>query len=62
MSIFEPKLLRVEAPHFVAGAVWEFNHGWQCVEDAPIIHWMVGKEPRQVKRYLERKGWKYTWS
>lgn len=61
MPIHRPKLLRVVAPHFVAGAVWEFKHGWQCVEAAPIIKWMVGKHPREVSSYLERKGWSYEW-
>ncbi len=57
-------LLRVTAPHFVAGAVWERVEGyeWRCTEAAPIIRWMVGKRSTDVRRYLNRKpGWSYTY-
>lgn len=58
-----PTLLRVTAPHFVAGAVWEQVEGkWRCSPHvAPIIAWMRGKTPEQVKAYLQKKGWKYEW-
>lgn len=57
------RLLRVEAPHFTAGAVWSRRHDgtWACVEAAPIIGWMVGKGPVEVKSYLIRKGWSFQW-
>ena len=37
-------LLRIVAPHFVAGAVWERTRdkGWRCVKAAPILKWMQG--------------------
>ena len=56
------RILRVEAPHFVAGAVWlDGDVGWACVEAAPIISWMWGKPSAEVQRYLNRKGWTYSW-
>ena len=61
MSIHKQKLLRITAPHFVAGAVWEFNHGWVCVDAAPIIKWMVGKPPAQIRDYILKKNWSYEW-
>jgi len=55
-------LLRIEAPHYVAGAVWnKRNDGWCCVEAAPIIRWMVGKEASTVGDYLKRKNYHYQW-
>jgi hypothetical protein len=65
MTTAEPKvmLLRVEAPHFVAGAVWVKIPGqsWRCTEAAPIIKWMVGKSPASCRTYLEKKRWSWKW-
>jgi hypothetical protein len=56
------KLLRIEAPHFVAGALWKkHNEEWQCFKAAPILQWMVGKPVDEVKRYIDRKAWEYEW-
>jgi hypothetical protein len=57
-------LLRVEAPHFVAGAIFRRTpaRGWTCVRAAPILDWMTGKALISVKPYLDRKGWGQTWS
>jgi hypothetical protein len=56
------KLLRVEAPHFVAGAIWQRSAGpWVCTEAAPILKWMINKSAESVRSYLERKGWKHQW-
>jgi len=56
------RLLRVEGPHFVAGAVWVPHGGsWACIEASPILRWMKGQTPAQAKAYLERKGWSYSW-
>lgn len=56
------KLLRVEAPHYVAGAIWRrTENAWECVRAAPIIKWMVGKTPQQVASYLRTKGYKWEW-
>jgi hypothetical protein len=54
----ETKLLRITAPHFVAGAIWVNK---ECTEAAPIIKWMVGKPPLEVKAYLDKRKWKYEW-
>ena len=55
------RLLRVVAPHFVAGAIWRLElNGWECIEAAPILGWMVGKKGSEVVDYLNGKGWQYT--
>lgn len=43
-------MLRIVAPHFVAGIV----RGGQC---APIIRYMKGWTLRQIKDYCAKKGW-----
>jgi len=56
------KLLRIESPYFVAGAEWTRTaEGWRCTRAAPIIGWMVGKDAKEVRRYLERKRWRWAW-
>jgi len=60
------KILRVTAPHFVAGAVWKKEDGtWCCVLAAPILRWMVGMCSEAAKQYLEKKskerGWTTEW-
>jgi hypothetical protein len=56
------RLLRVEAPHFVAAAVWEQRAGgWACVQAAPILAWMRAMTPAQAKDYLTRKRWPWQW-
>lgn len=44
-------MLRVVAPHFVAGIV----RGGPC---APILAYMKGWTLREIKSYCARKGWK----
>ena len=48
-------LVRVVAPHFVAGLVMA---GDTCAEAAPIIRWCVGKGRAELRAYFERKGWR----
>lgn len=56
------RLLRVEAPHFVAGAIWAGDGAEaRCVRCAPILRWMKGKRPIDVKQYLLRKGYSWLW-
>jgi len=56
------RLLRVRAPHFIAGAVWrEIDGQWQCIRAAPILRWMLGKDSATVAAYLRRKGWAWEW-
>lgn len=55
-------LLRVVAPHYVAGAEFEKINGvWCCTNAAPIIRWMIGKPPAEIKRYLDKKKYDYEW-
>jgi hypothetical protein len=56
------RLLRVVAPHFVAGAVWEkHSDEWRCTHAAPILRWMIGKPPGHVLDVLLRKGYEWKW-
>ena len=49
------QLLRIEAPHFVAGAL--FTRG-RCVDAAPILRWCVGKPLLTITDYCKRRSWK----
>jgi hypothetical protein len=51
----EGLLVRVTAPHFVAGIL--LAKDGRCVEAAPILRWRVGKTARELKAYFDRKGW-----
>ena len=62
-------LLRIEAPHFVAGALFvkepvPAGH-WICIEAAPIIHWLKSASPQfilsKLQWYKATKGWKWEW-
>lgn len=63
MTSRRERLLRVEAPHFVAASVWRQDESgvWRCTLAAPILAWMKSKTPGQVREYLESKGWRWTW-
>lgn len=47
-------LLRVVAPHFIAGAVINAGRATRC---APIIRWMMGMDIDTIKR-RHKKGWR----
>lgn len=49
------KLVRVVAPHFVAGM--DVANG-KCVEAAPILRWAKGKTEDELRAYFKRKGWR----
>lgn len=56
------KLLRVTAPHFCAGAVYEKQEcGWECVKAAPILKWVIGKPPHETRDYLNKRQWAHEW-
>ena len=50
-------LVRIEAPHFVAGLDAE---GGRVVRAAPIVRYMIGWDGRRVARYCASKGWAWT--
>lgn len=50
-----PTLVRVVAPHFVAGIELENN---VCVSAAPILRWAVGKSADELRTYFRCKGWR----
>jgi hypothetical protein len=51
-------LVRVEAPHFVAGI--EVNERGMCMNAAPILKWCIGKKTDFLRDYFKGKGWKAT--
>lgn len=51
------RLVRVEAPHFVAALV---TVDGKCTEAAPILGWAVGKSEEWLRAYFKSKGWKAT--
>lgn len=56
------KLLRITAPHFVAGCEWmKVNGVWWCWRTAPIIQYLQGKNADEVSGFLRAKGWAYEW-
>ena len=52
-------LVRVTAPHFVAGLVMGQVKGKNvCVRAAPILRWAVYKSADDLRDAFRRKGWK----
>jgi hypothetical protein len=47
------KLIRVVAPHFVAG----FESDGIVQRAAPILKYLVGKSDDEARTYIKRKGW-----
>lgn len=54
MKNMEEVLIRVVAPHFVAGLVLRAG---RVVLAAPILRWATGKPEDFLVTYFERKGW-----
>ena len=53
-------LIRVVAPHFVAGLVFESDaRGARCTEAAPILRWCRGRTRASVEGYLRLKKWSW---
>jgi hypothetical protein len=54
-------LVRIDAPHFVAGIIVNNNH--KCAHWAPILHKTVKIYDGDIKKiyeYYKRKGYKVT--
>lgn len=49
-------LVRVVAPHFVAGLVIDEATG-RCIEAPPILAASIGKTARELRAYFDRRGW-----
>jgi hypothetical protein len=47
-------LVRVVAPHFVAGLVMQ---GDRCTHAAPILAWAVGRSRKALQAAFARQGW-----
>ena len=52
-------LIRITAPHFVAGLVW-CSKTDRVTEAAPITHYMKGWSRQRVRDYCAGKGWSAT--
>lgn len=50
-------LVRVVAPHFVAGLV--LDHVGTVVRAAPILGWAMRKPWCELRSYFLRRGWSY---
>ena len=48
------RMIRIDAPHFVAGVLIEDG---KVTKAAPILAWMIGKPEGYVEFYCRRKGW-----
>lgn len=61
--MLKTRLLRIEAPHFVAGVVFtrDPHDGWVVSEAAPICAWMIGKSNREIWQWLTGKGHRWQW-
>ena len=49
------KLIRITAPHFVAGLVIRDAY---ATEAAPILRWAIGKHEDWLREWFKRKGWR----
>lgn len=49
-------LVRVTAPHFVAGVVIDRETA-KIIAAAPILSYTLGKSARWLRAYVDRKGW-----
>lgn len=47
-------LVRVTAPHFVAGIVVKDDI---CIDAAPILKYCKGKDVDWLSKYFQQKGW-----
>ena len=53
-----PRLVRVEAPHMVAGL--ELDDAGRVARAAPIMRWAEGRTWNSVARHVDRKpGWSW---
>ncbi|HEY2534698.1 MAG TPA: hypothetical protein VGJ20_43455 [Xanthobacteraceae bacterium] len=52
------KLIRIEAPHFVAGIVIDRKN--MVVDAAPILKWMIGRDVHDCLSYFEKQGYRVT--
>ena len=48
-------LVRIEAPHFVAGIVMDWGRARRC---APVVKYMRGWTLAAVREYCARKLWR----
>jgi hypothetical protein len=52
------RLLRITAPHFVAGIEVAMRSGTAVVvRAAPILAWTLGKNVATLARYFDTKSW-----
>lgn len=52
-------VISIESSYFSAGVVVEEVESGIVIAAAPILKYMIGWGVEEVKRYCEKKGWKY---
>ena len=60
----EVMLLRITAPHFCAGAVFQrapASAYWVCVRAAPIIPWLQRTPIKCITKILIHRGYRWEW-
>ena len=50
------KLVRIIAPHFVAGII---SADGRIKHAAPILRWAIGSDTRSFRDWLARKGYRF---
>lgn len=53
-------LVRVVAPHFVAGCIFDATGAGRIVHTAPILHRLRGLNGDDARDYIRKQGWKAT--
>jgi hypothetical protein len=53
-------MIRIVAPHFVAGVVFNEIERGTVVQAAPIVRYMLGWNAARVKSYCKQKRWTWT--
>lgn len=54
-------LARIEAPYFIAGIEFSKDTKTVVTRAAPIIKYMIGWSPIDVKTYCLKKKWRIKW-
>ena len=57
MSKGDQYLVRVVAPHFVAGCIFDATGAGRIVHTAPILHRLRGMSADDARDYIHKQGW-----
>lgn len=53
----EETIVQITAPHFCAGIIFNGN---MIIDFAPILRWYRGRSYYWLRKYCEKKKWKFT--